>query len=525
MKLAIYRRVSSKRQVTEGESLEGQMIKVKAWCKANGHTIVSDYVDKGLSGYRGNRPAFNQLLEDVGNPNCEFSGVVVYALSRISRGLLILLKAVDKLTLNNKNIFSVSENLPTDKGSFNLMLAIQGAVAQNQSDINSLFVKDRLTETAEQGYFTGGLPPFGYISIPVKKIIGKKARKVLAVNEEEAEIVKKIFNLARFGLDGKALGLKAIATTLNQLGISHRNNKWTISTLSLMLNNTCYYGDRVFRKNKSLDSKHPKIITKIPAIVTKDIFDEVNRGLQSRMLKNNKIKAIRSPSLLTGILKCYKCGSNMMISTGKSGQYHYYKCGNRIRKDIHYCDSPSIPKLQLESAILETIREEILSKQKIDSICELIKTKIRDTAGETKNSRIVKEHQLSNVTSGINNLYHQVSQNQLKLDETLSEFLESQKKEQKTLEIEIELIKKRTNLALWKFGDNQKELFIKVIREVFSSGNVNASKAYLLAIVDKIIVRPNEIEVSGANMKLLNTISETKMGTSIEVPIYVSIWR
>ena len=215
MKLAIYRRVSSKRQVTEGESLEGQMIKVQAWCKTNDHTIVRDYVDKGLSGYKGNRPAFNQLQEDVEDPCCEYDGVVVYAVSRISRDLIILLTAVDKIIRNNFSFFSATENLPTDMGSFKLMLAIQGAVAQNQSDNNSLFVKDRLTETAEQGYFTGGRAPFGYTAVPVKKILGKKKRKILAVNEEEAEVIKTIFNLARFGTDGKAFGLKAIATHLN----------------------------------------------------------------------------------------------------------------------------------------------------------------------------------------------------------------------------------------------------------------------------------------------------------------------
>ena len=40
--------------------------------------------------------------------------------------------------------------------------------------------------------------------------------------------------------------------------------------------------------------------------------------------------------------------------------------------------------------------------------------------------KIVKEYQVSNVTSGIYKLYHQVSQNMLKLDETLSEFHQAQ---------------------------------------------------------------------------------------------------
>lgn len=100
------------------------------------------------------------------------------------------------------------------------------------------------------------------------------------------------------------MGLKAISTYLNQRGITRRNSKWSISGLSLILKNTCYYGDLIFRKSSYADSSYPKIPVKTPSIITKNVFEEVRKGLKSRRLKNADIKGERSPSLLTGILKC-----------------------------------------------------------------------------------------------------------------------------------------------------------------------------------------------------------------------------
>lgn len=107
----------------------------------------------------------------------------------------------------------------------------------------------------------------------------------------------------------------------------------------------------------------------------------------------------------------------MVINTGRSGQYQYYKCSNRIKKYINCCDSPAIPKQQLESIILKTLKEQILNTEKIDVICNIVKEKIKNTAKGTK------------------------------------------KMEQTNLKNEIDLINKRSRLSLWKFGDKKKSCF------------------------------------------------------------------
>ncbi|MFT6128043.1 MAG: DNA invertase Pin-like site-specific DNA recombinase [Flavobacteriaceae bacterium] len=320
MKLARYRRVSSKKQVRKGESLQGQVLKTDVWAKHNDHVIIKDYVDEGVSGWKGTRRAYDQLLEDIIDPTNEIEGVIVYSISRISRNLLVLLTAVQLFEEHNISFFSATENLPQDRSSNRLMIAITGAVSQNQSDVNAVYVKDRLNETAEQGYFTGGRVPFGYTTIEVRDNNKKKKRKKLNVFEEEASTILKIFELCVHGTSGKGYGLKAIATYLNQAGFTHRGNKWTITSLGRLLHDTTYIGQRLYGKNRLLTSNSDQpIISKNPSIISKKLFHDAAKELSKRKPSNLDSKGERSNSLLTGILKCSYCNSNMIINTGKSG--------------------------------------------------------------------------------------------------------------------------------------------------------------------------------------------------------------
>ncbi|WP_443147128.1 recombinase family protein [Photobacterium sp. GSS17] len=109
---------------------------------------------------------------------------------------------------------------------------------------------------------------------------------------------------------------------MNDNAILNRGNYWKTSTIHRILHNTIYYGERIYgRKRVERRGKinPPPTIVKSPAIISRETFDNVNRKLKSRDLKNNKDKSIRSNSLLTGIVKCGICNSNLVITTGKSG--------------------------------------------------------------------------------------------------------------------------------------------------------------------------------------------------------------
>lgn len=89
MRLVAYLRVSSESQL-DGYGLDVQRKAVKAWAKANGHTIVAEYVDEGVSGTLDalDRPGLSAALADLRKPP-KADGLIVAKLDRLARALAV----------------------------------------------------------------------------------------------------------------------------------------------------------------------------------------------------------------------------------------------------------------------------------------------------------------------------------------------------------------------------------------------------------------------------------------------------
>ena len=64
---AIYVRVSTQEQAENGNSLEFQIEKLKAYCQLHDFKIVGEYIDAGVSGAKSERPALNKLKSNIDN--------------------------------------------------------------------------------------------------------------------------------------------------------------------------------------------------------------------------------------------------------------------------------------------------------------------------------------------------------------------------------------------------------------------------------------------------------------------------
>ncbi|HHF58690.1 MAG TPA: recombinase family protein, partial [Thermoplasmatales archaeon] len=65
LKVAIYARVSTEDQAKEGFSLDAQLDKLRAYCKARGWKIAGEYIDDGYSGRNVRRPAYQKMMEEM----------------------------------------------------------------------------------------------------------------------------------------------------------------------------------------------------------------------------------------------------------------------------------------------------------------------------------------------------------------------------------------------------------------------------------------------------------------------------
>jgi DNA invertase Pin-like site-specific DNA recombinase len=87
MRLWAYLRVSTDRQAEHGQGLEVQENGIRAWARANGHTIAGWSRDEGISGSNGieAREGLGDALAAVADARAD--GLVVYKLDRLARAL------------------------------------------------------------------------------------------------------------------------------------------------------------------------------------------------------------------------------------------------------------------------------------------------------------------------------------------------------------------------------------------------------------------------------------------------------
>ncbi|EGQ8546668.1 hypothetical protein GOZ70_26405, partial [Vibrio parahaemolyticus] len=313
MKVAAYLRVSSYNQKQTGDSISGQKEYIKNWANLTGNEIIKWYVDESASAFKGSRRYnFHLMLNDIKNPDSEIEAVVVYSLSRFSRNLENQLTAQNLLEEYNVRLISASEGISDDHNTARLHTSFLGILNEHYSRQNSAVVTDRLQDTARKGYFCGGPIPLGYISVEIEGDTSKK-RKILAVNDDEAPIVKEIFSLAEKGIDGKPMGVKAISIYMNNKGVLNRGKRWNRNSVDRVLTRRDYFGEHIHGKNRDPRKGLEPIIVNVPSIISKDQFFNVQDGLKNRGLKNNENKCYRSDSLLVGMLKCSICNSNMVV--------------------------------------------------------------------------------------------------------------------------------------------------------------------------------------------------------------------
>lgn len=491
MKLIAYIRVSSQNQVEYGDSLAGQEESINKWAKSNGHIIVRKYIDAGSSAYNdSHRPQFNLMLREIDKQSFDCNGIIVYSLSRFARNIVSQAAAHSILEKRKIRILSVVEPLPEDYMTYKLLLTIFGVINEMQSEQNSATVCDRLQGTADKGYYTGGTIPYGYESVHVTD--ESVFRKKLVINEQEARVIRKIYELAKKGNKGRGWGLKKITSYLNDNSILHRGNDWKTSTIHRILHNTIYYGERIFGKKRVERNgkiNPPPTIVKVPAIISKETFDSVNHNLKSRDLKNNKDRSIRSNSLLTGIVKCGICNANLVITTGKSGNYKYYTCGNRVRNSVNSCQCKNIPKNKLEDIVKKSLLDNILIESVIMTILNDLKKILRANDQDEKELKRLNL-QLKNKQSNLNEFYKKLLSNMIEFDETVKVFINSEQQKLNEIKFEIDRIVCSKQITYKNFGVNQIRHFIKSVRSLIIATDSELTKSFLISLGMEVIVYP-----------------------------------
>lgn len=239
-KVGIYVRVSTEEQAKEGISIDAQIDRCKAFCKARSWKVFRIYTDAGYSAGSMDRPALKNLFDDITNKKINI--LLVYKIDRFSRKLKDLISILEDLQSKGVNFTSVTEQIDTTTAMGEAFFQIIGVFAQLERGM----VKERVELAFDKKVSSGetlNRAPMGYLY---------RNRK-LVVNEEGAEKVREIFNMWASGVH-----YKDIAKKFNI----------PVSTLYEIAKNPTYIG-KVKYRGKLYNGNHK-------GIINEDLFKRVN---------------------------------------------------------------------------------------------------------------------------------------------------------------------------------------------------------------------------------------------------------
>ena len=180
----IYARFSSHAQTEQ--SIEGQLRECYDYAKRNDLTIVSEYIDRALTGTTDKRPQFLKMIDDSKKKHFEY--VLVYQLDRFARNRYDSANYKAKLKKNGVRVLSAKENISDDASGI-LIEGVLESMAEYYSAELSQKVKRGIRESLTKGYFIGGYGLFGYDVVDKRWVI----------NSFEADVVRDVFNRYRNG--------------------------------------------------------------------------------------------------------------------------------------------------------------------------------------------------------------------------------------------------------------------------------------------------------------------------------------
>lgn len=339
--VAIYTRVSTNDQAREGHSLEEQEKRLKAMCEANDYTIYKVYTDAGISGKSTeNRPSYQKMMKDM--KAHKFNLILAYKMDRISRSIVDFEDFFNEIKKNECGIEFLCEKIDTSGATGMMFARILGIFAQFEREL----IKERtlvgVESAVNKGHF-GGRPPLGYKHKLDES--GKKKLKEWEIDEEEAKIIREIFDLCSNGKTyfqiskilkekyPKIISQKRIDKKTNDTKIIYR--QWTDSSISCILNNKTYIGIYEHRKRVK-DKETVEIEGVVPAIISEEQFYECQENIKNNMRNYYRSKLY----LFMQKLICPNCGRILGCNGTKKPngvEYRYYKCidcGSYIREDL-----------------------------------------------------------------------------------------------------------------------------------------------------------------------------------------------
>ena len=546
---ALYERLSRDDDLAgDSNSIVNQKKMLEDYAKNNGYTNTVHFTDDGFSGGSFERPGWKQMLSRI--ENGDIGTVIVKDMSRVGRDYLQV-GFYTEVFFREKGVrfIAVSNGVDSTNNT-------SSEFAPFLNIMNEWYLRDCsrkitavLRAKGKEGKPITSNPPYGYVKSPDDK-------NLWLVDEEAAEVVKKIFRLTVEGMGpyqiAKRLMEEKVEKPSYYQATRQRGNfktmcdfetpyNWTGGSVVRILERPEYMGDTVnFRSHKeSYKDKKAVKNSSEDILIFQDthepIIDRRTWYLVQELRKTvRRVDTSGEGSLLTGKLYCADCGGKMHYrrSTTRAGRdwrgipngevQHTsagFNCStyNSSRKKYkQVCCSHSIKEDTVKQLILESIQYALKSVRMdeaafIKSMRSASEVRDKGEVKKLKTDLAKKEKRFADLDLLIKKVYEDNAMG--KLPDRRYEMLSSDyEKEQQEIEISIRQIQEK--LMQFEEDTDRTEEFLSLVHKYTDIQEL--TPAIVNEFVDKVLVHKIE-ETDGDRVQeieiFLNYIGRVELPT------------
>ena len=324
----------------------------------------------------------------------KFDLILTKEVSRFARNTVDTLTTVRELLNSGVGVFFESDNINTLSNEGELRLTIMSSLAQDESRKISERVKFGFKQSIKKGNVLGNNRIWGY----------KKEDKKLVIVEEEAEIVRKIFEL----YSTEQFGIRRIGEELAKLGYYTNQHKvFAFSTIKNILTNPKYKGYYVGGKSTTIDfiSKQRKYFDKeewtvhkddkgyVPPIVDEELWEKCNEILRKNSEKmKSKETSYTNKYTYSGKIHCKEDGE-LYWRTAWHKKEEVWQCKKYKNGGRKMCPNSPILHTRELYFIMKMIFDCLFKNKKeyINNLIETCKTVLKEINYDDKIEKLQKE--------------------------------------------------------------------------------------------------------------------------------------
>jgi len=363
---ALYARLSQEDALDgESNSIANQKKILLKYATDNHFSNPTFFIDDGVSGVTFDRPGWNEMirLAEAG----KIQTVIVKDMSRMGRDYLKVGYYTESFFAERDiRYIAINDGVDSDKGD-NDFTPFRNLFNDFYARDTSKKIRAVMRAKGNAGEHLCTNPPYGYMKDPADK-------KKWIVDEEAAEIVKRIFDLCIAGKGpmqiAKLLTAEHILTVKAHYAqragkpLPEKPHHWDPKSVAGILERPEYTGCTVNFKTYSKSHKLKKRLHNVPenqrifpntqpAIIDEQVFVRVQ---ELRENKRRPAKQAERQGLFSGLLYCADCGSKLHFATGKNmtPQQDCYRC-SRYKSNTGDCTMHFIREETLKLFVLQRI--------------------------------------------------------------------------------------------------------------------------------------------------------------------------